>query len=92
MNTTDILSESHELLDRIDERFLAAVHALLRTYEKPAIIEEDASDEIIGYSIGGNKPILASEADDAFEAIVEDVKQDNYVEIDDLIAQRSSRW
>ena len=86
MSTADIRAESHQLLDRIDERFLVAVHALLSAYE------QQADDEVIGYRIGTGEPLLASEADDAFEAIVKDVKQGNYTEIDDLIAEKSKRW
>jgi hypothetical protein len=53
---------------------------------------EEVEDEVIGYRVGTNEPLLASEADDVFEAIVDDVKQGNYVEVDDLIAQRSAQW
>ncbi|PTM09125.1 MAG: hypothetical protein DA408_19090 [Bacteroidetes bacterium] len=87
MSTIDMRTESHQILDRIDDRFLAAVHALLQTYD-----QQNDSDEVIGYSVGTNEPLLASEADDVFEAIVEDVKKGNYIEVDDLIAQKSARW
>ncbi|MEL7220615.1 MAG: hypothetical protein AAGJ93_04800 [Bacteroidota bacterium] len=87
MSTIDMRTQSHEILDRIDERFLAAVHALLQTYD-----QQNNEDEIIGYRIGTNEPLRASEADDVFEAIVDDVKKGNCTEIDDLIAQRSARW
>ena len=82
-------TESQQILERIDERFLAAVHALLKTYDQE---DQAAADEIIGYSVTTNEPILASEADDTFEAIVEDVKQGNFVDIDDLVAERSKQW
>ncbi|MEL7119826.1 MAG: hypothetical protein AAFO07_10305 [Bacteroidota bacterium] len=89
MSSTDIRAESHQILDRIDERFLVAVHALLSAYDKQA---EKADDEIIGYQLGTDKPIMASEADDTFEAIIEDVKRGNFVEIDDLIEQKSTEF
>ena len=80
-------------LNDLDDNFLAAVHAMVGTYvAKQEAQAETTEDEIIGYRVGTNKPLLASEADDVFEAIVEDVKQGNYVEVDDLIAQRSTRW
>ncbi len=82
-------TESQQILERVDERFLAAVHTLLKTYEHQ---EEALADEVIGYSVVTNEPILASEADDTFEAIVEDVKQGNYVDVDDLIAEKSAQW
>lgn len=89
MSNIDMRAESQEILERIDERFLAAVHALLKTYEHQ---EETVTNEVIGYSVVTNEPILSNDADDAFEAIVEDVKQGNYVDIDDLIAERSKQW
>lgn len=89
MSTIDIRTESQQILERIDERFLAAVYALLKTYEHQ---EEALEDEIIGYSVVTNEPILASEADDTFEAIVDDVKKGNYVDVDDLIAEKSAQW
>ena len=89
MSSIDMRTESQQILERIDERFLAAVHALLKTYEHQ---EDILEDEVIGYSITTNEPILASEADDTFEAIIDDVKKGNYVDVDDLIAERSKQW
>jgi hypothetical protein len=89
MSTIDMRTESQQILERIDERFLAAVHALLKTYD---VQEETLEDEVIGYSVVTNEPILASEADDTFEAIVDDVKKGNYIDVDDLIAERSAQW
>jgi hypothetical protein len=91
MSTVDMRAESHRILDRIDERFLAAVHALLRAYDQHAD-DKAGDDEIVGYRIGTGEPLLAREADEVFEAIVKDVKQGNYTEIDDLIAEKSKRW
>lgn len=86
MSTIDMRTESQQILERIDERFLAAVYALLKTYD------HQPTEEVIGYNIKTNEPILASEADDAFEAIVEDVKKGNYVDVDDLIAEKFAKW
>jgi len=82
-------TESQQILERIDERFLAAVHTLLKTLDQE---NQNTEDEVIGHSVVTNEPILASEADETFEAIVEDVKQGNYVDIDDLVAERSKQW
>jgi hypothetical protein len=89
MSTTDMRTESQQILERIDERFLAAVHALLKTYD---VQREALKNEVIGYSVTTNEPILASEADDTFEGIVDDVKGGNYVDVDDLIAEKSAQW
>lgn len=82
-------AESQQILERIDERFLAAVYALLKTYE---VQEEAVNEEVIGYNVVTKEPILASEADDAFEAIVEEVKAGNFVDVEELIADRSKQW
>lgn len=92
MTTLDIREESHRLLDRIDERFLTAVHALLRTYEREENAGSVEDDGVIGYRVDTNEAILASEADDTYEAIVTQVKAGNYVEVDELIAEKSARW
>ena len=41
MSSIDMRVESHQILDQIDERFLAAVHALLKTYERQVDTKED---------------------------------------------------
>lgn len=92
MSATEMRSEVNTWLNDLDDSFLAAVHAMVGTYvAKRKAQVEAAEEEIIGYRVGTNEPLLASEADDVFEAIVRDVKQGNYVEVDDLIAQRSAR-
>jgi len=93
MSTTDMRSEVATWLNELDDNFLAAVHAMVGTYRAKQETEVEAvEDEVIGYRVGTNEPLMASEADDVFEAIVDDVKKGNYVEVDDLIAQRSARW
>ncbi|OAV43416.1 hypothetical protein [Lewinella sp. 4G2] len=89
MTKIDMRTESQQILERIDERFLAAVYALLKTYERE---EQDVQGEVIGYNIKNNEPILASEADDVFEKIVNDVKRGNYLDVDDIIAKKSAQW
>lgn len=86
MSTVDMRKEVATWLEELDDNFLAAVHAMVGTYVK----KQD--DSIVGYRVGTKEPILASEADEAFEAVVEDVKAGNYTEIDDLLKERSERW
>ena len=93
MSTVKMRDEVAGWLENLDDSFLAAVHAMVGTYvTKQRGAQAENGDGIIGYQVGTNEPILASEADEVFEGIVEDVKQGNYVEVDDLIAQRSTRW
>ena len=92
MSTVEMRNEVAGWLENLDDNFLAAVHAMVGTYlTKQRDAETEERDEIIGYQVGTNEPVLASEADEVFEGIVEDVKRGNYVEVDDLIAQRATR-
>ena len=82
-----------QLIERIengDEQFVRVLFAVSNALEESEA--EIADDEVIGYRVDSGEPLLASDADDVFEAIVEDVKNGNYTEVDDLIAQRSARW
>jgi hypothetical protein len=87
----DILKK--RLLERIEQggeqyiRILSAVSDALEAMPKKEI-----NDDIIGYNIATNEPLLASKVDETFEAIVDDVKKGNFIEVDELIAQKSARW
>lgn len=54
--------------------------------------KKEINDDIIGYNIATNEPLLASKVDETFEAIVDDIKKGNFIEVDELIAQKSARW
>lgn len=86
MTVTEQRSHAPELLDQLNDEFFAAVYSMLETYVR------QQQEPIIGYKVGTGEPISAKEADEVFEAVVEDVKAGNYTEIDDLIAQRSAKW
>lgn len=97
MSTIDIRRESHALLDQVDEHFLAAVHALLRTYAEPdppseAVHLNGREDEIVGYRVGTDEPLYAKDAVEEFARTVDDVKRGEFVEIDELIEKRSRKW
>ena len=64
MSSIDMRTESHQILERIDERFLAAVHALLKTYDEP----------IVGYTMAG-EPLYAAEAEQEYLRRIERMKQ-----------------
>lgn len=87
----DLMRE--QLMERIaqgDEQYVRILFAVSNALDNTT--EQATADEVIGYDIKTNKPLLASEADDVFEAIVDDVKKGNYIEIDELIVQKSARW
>ncbi|MEM9261098.1 MAG: hypothetical protein AAGA62_15755 [Bacteroidota bacterium] len=84
MSTIDMRTESQQILERIDERFLAAVYALLRTYDEPS------QEPIVGYEIDGT-PVTASrflqQADEAMAA----VDRGEYTTIEEL-EEESKKW
>ena len=64
----DMRAESRQIIDRIDERFLAAVYALLRTYDEPT------AEPIVGYSLSG-EPLYADAAEKEYLRRLEEMKQ-----------------
>ena len=77
--------ESQQILDRIDERFLAAVHALLKSYDKPV------NDPIIGYDMDG-QPKYASKMKALYDAEVRAaLDHGDYMTIEDF-EKESEQW
>ncbi len=76
MSSIDMRTESQQILERIDERFLAAVHALLKTYEHQ-------DDPIVGYDLHGN-PKTAEATMDEYERRLERVQQGEYLTVEEL--------
>lgn len=69
-------TESQQILERIDARFLAAVHALLKTYDHE-------TDAVVGYDLYGN-PKTAEATMDEYEGRLERVKQGEYLTVEAL--------
>lgn len=84
MSITDMRTESHQILDRIDERFLAAVHALLRTYDQPN------EETIVGYTSQG-EAVTAKQFVEEADAAVEAAKAGRSISIQEL-EKRSKEW
>jgi hypothetical protein len=82
MSTIDMRTESQQILERIDERFLAAVHALLKTYEQ----EEDP---VVGYDLYGNAKTAEATMDE-YEGRLERVKQGEYLTMEALKKEAKS--
>ena len=80
----DILKK--RLLERIEQggeqyiRILSAVSDALEAMPKKEI-----NDDIIGYNIATNEPLLASKVDETFEAIVDDVKKETSLKLMSLL-------
>ena len=85
MSTTDIRAESHDILDRIDDRFLAAVHALLRTYE------QQGEDTIVSYDVVSGTPRTASELTELLDKEVAAVRRGEFATFEDF-QKKSAQW
>ncbi len=95
MGAKQIKERLHLRIEQADSKLLRVLDQFTETLFAEYHSDETSrlnDDEIIGYQVGSNKPILAGEADNIFEAIVDDVKQGNFIEIDDLIAKKSAKW
>ena len=78
MSTIEIRSEVDSFLDKIDEKFLKVVHAMLETYVK------QQEDPIIGYDIEGN-PKRASVMKKIYDEQVKNaVEKGEFITIEDL--------
>lgn len=78
MNQVQVRFEVHQMVDRLDEHLLAAVHSMLATYE-----QKKEEDTIIGYDIKGT-PLLASELRAELLREIELVEQGNFMSIEAL--------
>jgi len=76
MSSIDMRTESRQMLERIDERFLAAVHALLETYDH-------LEDPVVGYDLYGNPKTAEATLDDC-EGRLERVKEGEYLTVEAL--------
>jgi hypothetical protein len=54
--------------------------------------ESEKTSSIIGYRAVTGEPVYAEEAEQEFEQILEEVKQGDYITIEDLIKEKSSEW
>lgn len=85
MTQVQLKSEVHQMIDRLDEHLLAAVHSMLSTYE-----QKKENDPIIGYDING-LPLRASLLKEELLQQVKLVEQGNFVTIEEL-EKESEKW
>lgn len=83
MSTIDMRTESQQILERIDERFLAAVYALLKTYDK----EEEP---VVGYTTKGEAVTVSEFVAEADEAVAA-AKKGKSISVEEL-EKRSEEW
>ena len=83
MTSSDIRLELHQLIDRVDDQFVQAVHAIVKAYIK--------KDEVIGYEPDG-KPVMASQFIEESNQAIERVKQGKEgISVEEL-EKRSRAW
>lgn len=85
MTQVQIRSEVHQMVDRLDETLLAAIHSMLQTYEQK---KED--DPIVGYDLNG-LPLRASLLKEELLQELEGVEKGNFITIEEL-EKKSEQW
>lgn len=85
MTQVQIRSEVHQMVDRLDETLLAAIHSMLQTYEQK---KED--DPIVGYDLNG-LPLRASLLKEELLQELEGVEKGHFITIEDL-DKKSEQW
>ena len=80
--SSPLREEAHALLDRIDERGLSAVHALLSAYVQP---EADATDAVVGYEIGSGQPITQADVLARARQAEQELEEGKTVSLDDAL-------
>ncbi|HOY19497.1 MAG TPA: hypothetical protein PLC89_19460 [Haliscomenobacter sp.] len=85
MTQVQIRSEVHQMVDRLDETLLAAIHSMLQTYEQK---KED--DPIVGYDLNG-LPLRASLLKEELLQELEGVEKGHFITIEDL-EKKSEQW
>lgn len=84
-NAAEMRSDLHQLVDRLDDRFVAIVYSMVGVY-----IEQQEDDPIIGYSAKGS-PMYASVAKREFKARLEAIDRGDYITLEAL-KEQSKTW
>lgn len=85
MTQVQIRSEVHQMVDRLDETLLAAIHSMLETYE-----QKKEEDSIVGYDLNG-LPLRASLLKEELLQELEGVEKGHFITIEDL-EKKSEQW
>lgn len=85
MTDVQIRSEVHQMVDRLDETLLSAIHSMLLTYEQK---KED--NPIVGYDLNG-LPLRANQLKEELLHELEGVEKGHFITIEDL-EKKSEQW
>lgn len=75
MTVTEIRADLQASLEHLDEQFLKAIYAMVKTYT--------AKEEIVGYYLSG-MPITQSELEEQIGIGEQQIKEGRYVSMDEL--------
>ncbi len=84
MDSTQIRSEIHQIIDQIDESFLNVVHSMLETYM------QQKNNPIIGYDSKGNA-LYAEEMKEVYAERISRIKNGEFTSVEDL-RKESVEW
>ena len=84
MNTSELRTEVHQMIDELDESFLRIVHSMLGTHAK------ENEDPIAGYDIYG-EPKRASELMDQYEAELAAAERGEAIPVE-VLAEKTRQW
>ncbi|MEL6717826.1 MAG: hypothetical protein AAFO82_00750 [Bacteroidota bacterium] len=79
MTVTEIKADLYQSIEQLDEKFLKAVYAMVKTYT--------AKEEIIGYHLNG-MPITQNELEEQIQIGEEQIQEERYVSTEELKAKR----
>lgn len=83
MTSSELRSELHQLIDRVDDQFVQAIHGIVKAYV--------SKDEIIGYEINGD-PIYAEQFREIADNAIKEMKAGKSgISIEEL-KERSAKW
>lgn len=91
MSSIDMRAESQQILERIDERFLAAVHALLKTYEHQGGVAVTGDEKIVSYDVVTGRPRTASEFTEILDGEVAAIRRGDFTTFEDF-QKESAQW
>lgn len=86
MNTIEIRKAIYQYVDQLDDRFLKAVLAMLKTYS-----DQKEEDPIIGYDPVDGTPLKASFLQEELAKEVKAAKRGEYITVEEL-DKRSKKW
>ena len=84
MSTAETRTALHQMIDKMDGRFLEAIHLIVSAYQSKG-------DEIVGYRVGSGEPVYKSTLVDELDASVERVHAGEFITLEEL-EKEAEQW